>query len=105
MCPLRLILIFLSATLAAYFVIRNLNSPSPNNNDNHNNKDLQRQNHFSSKVRLGVAWRFWTCVDMATGRFLWRYFSNLTLHIFQLKGLPVSLLSKKENTNGRIRSR
>lgn len=27
MCPLRLILIFLSATLAGFFVIRNLKSP------------------------------------------------------------------------------
>ncbi|XVF05840.1 hypothetical protein REPUB_Repub05bG0207900 [Reevesia pubescens] len=77
MCPLRLILIFLSATLAGFFVIRNLKSqpqtkddeddPRPNINDPNTS--------FSafSKVRSAIESGLWTCVDMASGRYLWRH--------------------------------
>ncbi|XP_011021032.1 PREDICTED: uncharacterized protein LOC105123219 [Populus euphratica] len=87
MCPLRLILIFLSATLAGFFVIRNLksspfsattdsgdddcsttpdsdcNSPQPS--------DYSSSSRFS-KVKSGIEMGFWTLVDMASGKYLWR---------------------------------
>ncbi|XVE58931.1 hypothetical protein DITRI_Ditri05aG0002700 [Diplodiscus trichospermus] len=76
MCPLRLILIFLSATLAGFFVIRNLKSlpkfkdeddPCTNVNDTNNSLSA------FSKVRKATVSGFWTCVDMASGRYLWRH--------------------------------
>ncbi|KAF3454820.1 hypothetical protein FNV43_RR05268 [Rhamnella rubrinervis] len=86
MCPLRLILIFLSATLAGFFVLRNLKSqPQEQSLAAHEtiNQDLDDSvnTQFSdsstpsdrfSKVRSAVESGFWTCVDMASGRYLWR---------------------------------
>ncbi|XP_039040798.1 uncharacterized protein LOC120179215 [Hibiscus syriacus] len=74
MCPLRLILIFLSATLAGFLLIRNVKSQPQSTYDG----DLRTTdiNHNSpsafSKVRQGIESGFWTCVDMASGRYLWR---------------------------------
>uniref|UniRef100_A0A803MW57 Uncharacterized protein n=1 Tax=Chenopodium quinoa TaxID=63459 RepID=A0A803MW57_CHEQI len=76
MCPLRIILIFLSAALAGFFVLKNLNSsddvdlnllpdsPKPKNSS-----------PISYKVMAGICSSFWTVVDMASGRYLWKYFS------------------------------
>ncbi|KAG5224997.1 Methyltransferase-related protein [Salix suchowensis] len=87
MCPLRLILIFLSATLAGFFVIKNLKS-SPlsattdtRDDDNSATTDSNKSSpHASdsssssrfSKVKSGVEMGFWTLVDMASGKYLWR---------------------------------
>ncbi|XP_059626395.1 uncharacterized protein LOC132269272 [Cornus florida] len=76
MCPLRLILIFLSATLAGFFVLKNLKSqpqipdgdPPPSDSVN----PPTDQNKSSSKVWAAMSTGFWTCVDMASGRYLWR---------------------------------
>ncbi|KAJ4719187.1 putative Methyltransferase-related protein [Melia azedarach] len=85
MCPLRLILIFLSATLAGFFVIRNLKSPpeqpladddvphSDVDNDNSNSPTQQSSVSCFSKVRVAMESGFWTCVDMASGKYLWRH--------------------------------
>ncbi|XP_062171161.1 uncharacterized protein LOC133876956 [Alnus glutinosa] len=70
MCPLRLILIFLSATLAGFFVLRNLKSEQPHlvvHTDTDENDAVKDPN--ASKVSKA----FWTCVDMASGRYLWRH--------------------------------
>lgn len=84
MCPLRLILIFLSATLAGFFVLRNLRSqphvednddvdvdidaaPHPQTSDSSN-----PSSNGNSKVRAALESGFWTFVDMASGRYLWR---------------------------------
>ncbi|XVF46131.1 hypothetical protein PTKIN_Ptkin03bG0002100 [Pterospermum kingtungense] len=71
MCPLRVILIFLSATLAGFFVIRNLKSQPQikDEEDDPNNNSLSA----FSKVRTALQSGFWTCVDMASGRYLWRH--------------------------------
>ncbi|XP_040992058.1 uncharacterized protein LOC121239000 [Juglans microcarpa x Juglans regia] len=71
MCPLRLILIFLSATLAGFFVLRNLKSHEPLQEEVAGAEDhvVKNPNLESSKVRSA----FWTCVDMASGRYLWRH--------------------------------
>ncbi|XP_022729931.1 uncharacterized protein LOC111284997 [Durio zibethinus] len=76
MCPLRLILIFLSATLAGFFVIRNLKSqPQTNDEDDPHTAINDTNNSLSSfsKVRTAIESGFWTCVDMASGRYLWRH--------------------------------
>ncbi|XP_030969635.1 uncharacterized protein LOC115989879 [Quercus lobata] len=81
MCPLRLILIFLSATLAGFFVLRNLKSqPLPNSdldldldNDHDVVKDPNSTDSQSTNVRSAIESGFWTCVDMASGRYLWRH--------------------------------
>ncbi|KAM1995540.1 hypothetical protein ACFX15_028574 [Malus domestica] len=82
MCPLRLILIFLSATLAGFFVLRNLKSDDPKFEPP---QDEQETHHFQnpnkspdrfSKVRSAVESGFWTVVDMASGRYLWRHLSS-----------------------------
>ncbi|GMJ14854.1 hypothetical protein like AT5G58375 [Hibiscus trionum] len=77
MCPLRLILIFLSATLAGFFLIRNVKSQPQSNDDDdpRTTTDINNNSHSAfSKVRAGIESGFWTCVDMASGRYLWRHF-------------------------------
>ncbi|XP_022154856.1 uncharacterized protein LOC111022014 [Momordica charantia] len=76
MCPLRFILIFLSATLAGFFVLRNLKSQpqdfeaADDNSDAHSNdSSAAHSSNSTSKVSSG----FWTVVDMASGRYLWRH--------------------------------
>ncbi|KAL5582876.1 hypothetical protein UlMin_015318 [Ulmus minor] len=88
MCPLRIILIFLSATLAGFFVLRNLKSQPqspaadetlPDLDDSNNAKladnSIASANLFS-KVRSAMESGFWTCVDMASGRYLWRHLAS-----------------------------
>ncbi|KAJ6421852.1 hypothetical protein OIU84_026888 [Salix udensis] len=90
MCPLRLILIFLSATLAGFFVIKNLkSSPFSATTDTieddstttttttDSNRSSPHASDYSSsswlsKVKSGVEMGFWTLVDMASGKYLWR---------------------------------
>lgn len=114
MCPLRIILIFLSATLAGFFVLRNLKSQSNIDPDddgsssagagasaNDNRADSPKGSNslpLSSQVPIfpwgsqfvvlilnfnllacnyqvygAIGKGFWTCVDMASGKYLWRH--------------------------------
>ncbi|CAN0903745.1 hypothetical protein LINGRAHAP2_LOCUS22720 [Linum grandiflorum] len=76
MCPLRIILVFLSATLAGFFLFRNFNSQTPLT-DHHPDSSSPESSSSSttrlSKLRSAVVSGFWTCVDMASGRYLWRH--------------------------------
>ncbi|KAI4307564.1 hypothetical protein L6164_030735 [Bauhinia variegata] len=75
MCPLRIILIFLSATLAGFFVLRNLRSqPQPNDDPASipSNPQTSDSSNRLSKVRSAIESGFWTFVDTASGRYLWR---------------------------------
>ncbi|KAL4587823.1 hypothetical protein LXL04_000697 [Taraxacum kok-saghyz] len=96
MCPLRIILIFLSATLAGFFVLRNIKSQSDTSDTDAAPADESTSfsksspsacvGRSTSKVFssiLGFLFvfcrisgtfvnGFWTCVDMASGRYLWR---------------------------------
>ncbi|XP_057725304.1 uncharacterized protein LOC130940995 [Arachis stenosperma] len=78
MCPLRVILIFLSATLAGFFLLRNIRS-QPSQLDNHDDDDddstqnLHSSNSSSSKIGSAINSGFWTLVDMASGRYLWKH--------------------------------
>ncbi|ESQ42543.1 hypothetical protein EUTSA_v10015157mg [Eutrema salsugineum] len=76
MCPLRLILIFLSATLAGFFVLKKLNSPSDDPlADPLTDADPSDSDSDSKFSKVGMAMKsgFWTCVDMASGRYLWNH--------------------------------
>ncbi|CAN8253170.1 unnamed protein product [Cochlearia groenlandica] len=80
MCPLRLILIFLSATLAGFFVLKKLNSttdedPLDDSFTDADSSDADADSKFT-KVRMSIKSGFWTCVDMASGRYLWNHLSS-----------------------------
>ncbi|AET00996.1 hypothetical protein MtrunA17_Chr5g0448171 [Medicago truncatula] len=72
MCPLRLILIFLSATLAVFFVLRNFRS-QPKIDDDDEDVVSNPSSNQNSKVRAALESGFWTFLDMASGRYLWRH--------------------------------
>ncbi|KAI3856364.1 hypothetical protein MKX03_002905 [Papaver bracteatum] len=82
MCPLRIILIFLSATLAGFFVLRNLKNTPIDFEETYNNYNVDEDESElessasvprSKKVLSAIGSGFWTCVDMASGRYLWRH--------------------------------
>ena len=76
MCPLRFILIFLSATLAGFFLFRNLKSPQDfeaGDNSEDNSKDSDSNSSLFSQASSAMKSVFWTAVDMASGRYLWRH--------------------------------
>ncbi|AES98963.1 hypothetical protein MtrunA17_Chr5g0432481 [Medicago truncatula] len=84
MCPLRLILIFLSATLAGFFVLRNLRSQPQITELDQNNEDIPEKETLDSakptlnapsksKVKAALESWFWTFIDMASGRYLWKH--------------------------------
>ncbi|KAJ0792300.1 hypothetical protein HanOQP8_Chr01g0016301 [Helianthus annuus] len=108
MCPLRIILIFLSATLAGFFVLRNLKSQSDASDaavedsasfsKSSSSSCVEKSSHkvcglwfmdvgimmmnlckcdvyvliYRFMVYGAFVNGFWTCVDMASGRYLWR---------------------------------
>ncbi|MFS7902978.1 hypothetical protein Hanom_Chr01g00018221 [Helianthus anomalus] len=96
MCPLRIILIFLSATLAGFFVLRNLKSQSDASDaavedstsfsKSSSSSCVEKSSHkvygafvngFLGFISICCVYGafvngFWTCVDMASGRYLWR---------------------------------
>ncbi|KMT05443.1 hypothetical protein BVRB_7g175700 [Beta vulgaris subsp. vulgaris] len=79
MCPLRIILIFLSATLAGFLVLKNFKSAD--DVDLNHLPDSPKPNSSSSckeKVMSAIGSSFWMIVDMASGRYLWRYFGGAT---------------------------
>ncbi|KAJ1417757.1 hypothetical protein SESBI_16427 [Sesbania bispinosa] len=72
MCPLRFILIFLSAVLAAYFAWTTVRS-SPEIDitaHDHNNKSSSNKDAFNFRKMIQNG--FWVLVDMASGKYLWR---------------------------------
>ncbi|GJN13967.1 hypothetical protein PR202_gb00731 [Eleusine coracana subsp. coracana] len=72
MCPLRVILIFLSATIAGFFLIRGLNAEPDQFQDDDDSGSPRAAVPLHSKVGSAVKSGFWTMVDMASGRYLWR---------------------------------
>ncbi|XP_047309239.1 uncharacterized protein LOC124912638 [Impatiens glandulifera] len=71
MCPLRFILVFLSALLAGFLVLKNINSEADIYVDEQSD-DTDSTAGRSSKVLGSMSAGFWTFVDMASGRYLWR---------------------------------
>ncbi|KAH7654046.1 Quinonprotein alcohol dehydrogenase-like domain-containing protein [Dioscorea alata] len=78
MCPLRVVLIFLSATLAGFFLLRGLKAQPDQTTTgldldaNESSVAMKEPLPVSTKVRSAACSVFWTCVDMASGRYLWR---------------------------------
>ncbi|XP_043725137.1 uncharacterized protein LOC122671774 isoform X1 [Telopea speciosissima] len=93
MCPLRLILIFLSATLAGFFVLRNLKSKPETSLSDESDSSFEESSAAAAaaaaespsiplsteasafpglQVCSAICSGFWTLVDMASGRYLWR---------------------------------
>lgn len=78
MCPLRVILIFLSATIAGFFLLRNLKAETDlfQDDDAVAGDDGEESPRDAAplhyKVASAVKTGFWTMVDMASGRYLWR---------------------------------
>ncbi|KAI0494538.1 hypothetical protein KFK09_024676 [Dendrobium nobile] len=76
MCPLRFILVFLSATLAGYFAWKSIRSPTScaaledPDGEEHSEGELKKDR----SVRVGrmIGDGFWMVLDMASGRYLWR---------------------------------
>ncbi|XP_014504259.1 uncharacterized protein LOC106764494 [Vigna radiata var. radiata] len=78
MCPLRFILVFLSATLAGFLVLRNFRSQphitdTELDADNENNEHTPTLKNALSKIRDALQSGFWTFLDMASGSYLWRH--------------------------------
>ncbi|MBA0874377.1 hypothetical protein Goshw_015752 [Gossypium schwendimanii] len=81
MCPLRFLLVFLSAVLAGYVTWRTAHSSSNIDDDGGGNGNVVSEDsgkivaiekqEFSSKRNA-----FWVFVDMASGKYLWRNFKN-----------------------------
>ncbi|WVZ07685.1 hypothetical protein V8G54_021031 [Vigna mungo] len=88
MCPLRFILVFFSAALAAYFAWTTVRSSSEIDltTQDQNNKASSNKDHFSFNKVPSVPFffstlflrfqiiqnGFWVFVDMASGRYIWR---------------------------------
>ncbi|KAF0916582.1 hypothetical protein E2562_007657 [Oryza meyeriana var. granulata] len=72
MCPLRVILIFLSATIAGFFLIRGLNADPDHDDDGEGSESPRAPVPLHSKVGSALKTGFWTMVDMASGKYLWR---------------------------------
>ncbi|XP_065043079.1 uncharacterized protein LOC135676147 isoform X3 [Musa acuminata AAA Group] len=73
MCPLRLVLVFLSAALAGFFAWKSIRSPPPSPISD----DSQEIGDSSIKGRILGAGKviengYWVFLDMASGRYLWR---------------------------------
>ncbi|KAG6525763.1 hypothetical protein ZIOFF_015730 [Zingiber officinale] len=74
MCPLRVLLIFFSATVIGFFLIRNLKiQPSLDEEEESQKGKLT----LSNEVRRTICSGFWTRVDMASGRYLWRIMASV----------------------------
>ncbi|TYH35781.1 hypothetical protein E1A91_D13G207900v1 [Gossypium mustelinum] len=84
MCPLRFLLVFLSAVLAGYVTWRTAHSSSNIDDDGGGNGNVVSEDsgkivaiekqEISSKRMVQNA--FWVFVDMASGKYLWRNFKN-----------------------------
>ncbi|XP_010917191.1 uncharacterized protein [Elaeis guineensis] len=77
MCPLRLIFVFLSATLAGYFAWKTVRSTphSPILGDSsgiEDSVDGDSEKRRGTDARKVIGDGFWVFLDMASGRYLWR---------------------------------
>ncbi|XP_073045781.1 uncharacterized protein [Primulina eburnea] len=75
MCPLRFILVFFSAILAAYLAWNSLTSSQEftstedlSQHDNETSTKHKQRFHLLKMMQNG----FWVLIDMASGRYLWR---------------------------------
>ncbi|MBA0632915.1 hypothetical protein Godav_001579 [Gossypium davidsonii] len=84
MCPLRFLLVFLSAVLAGNVTWRTAHSSSNIDDDGSGNGNVVSEDSGKivaiEKQEIGsrrmVQNAFWVFVDMASGKYLWRNFKN-----------------------------
>ncbi|KAJ7519387.1 hypothetical protein O6H91_20G036200 [Diphasiastrum complanatum] len=85
MCPLRVILIFLSASVAGYFAWKTLWSTDRDTSINTTEEAKDSKTSMSRQCciyeRVGTVGSkasagFWMLVDMASGRYLWHAFMS-----------------------------
>ncbi|CAL9184091.1 unnamed protein product [Musa hybrid cultivar] len=77
MCPLRLVLVFLSAALAGFFAWKSIRSPPPSPISDDSQEIGASPGDSSIKGRILGAGKviengYWVFLDMASGRYLWR---------------------------------
>ncbi|XP_043690797.1 uncharacterized protein LOC122641582 [Telopea speciosissima] len=79
MCPLRIIFLFLSATLAGYFAWKTVRSASSSTNADKEDVSATAESSSSSSkpnpecnLKMTIRNGFWVFMDMASGRFLCR---------------------------------
>ncbi|CAK8542837.1 unnamed protein product [Lathyrus sativus] len=82
MCPLRFILIFFSAVLAAYLAWTTMSSTTLEidfTSGNHKDKSSSDKDNFSiiKMIKNGL----WALIDMASGRYLWKYLKPANDHV------------------------
>lgn len=74
MCPLRVILLFLSAALAGYFAINSLRAQGESSilqlSEEEPEKAVEQTGAFA-KVSAGASSVFWVTVEMLSGRYLY----------------------------------
>ncbi|XP_058742160.1 uncharacterized protein LOC131614613 [Vicia villosa] len=79
MCPLRFILIFFSAVLAAYLAWTTMSSTTTEidfTSGDHKDKSSSDKDNFST-IKNGL----WVLVDMASGRYLWKNLRSTNDHV------------------------
>uniref|UniRef100_A0A1J3IKG8 Methyltransferase-related protein n=1 Tax=Noccaea caerulescens TaxID=107243 RepID=A0A1J3IKG8_NOCCA len=75
MCPLRFLLVFFSAILAGYFAWKTVSS-SPELISDDSPVELNDKQGLSFKKKMENG--FWVLVDMASGKYLWRNFKEMS---------------------------
>ncbi|XP_071729344.1 uncharacterized protein [Rutidosis leptorrhynchoides] len=75
MCPMRFVLVFFSAILAAYIAWTSVRTSSDTEDNllDDNSSDNKRQTNFIKMAQNG----FWGFVDMASGKYLWRNLNQI----------------------------
>nr|XP_027072140.1 uncharacterized protein LOC113696961 [Coffea arabica] len=92
MCPLRFILVFLSAALAGYFAWTSVRSSQESGLmmvSDHSAHKPTREKQGLSYVKM-MQNGFWVFIDMASGRHLWRHLKEMK------KGHTTNEEAKKE---------
>jgi hypothetical protein len=78
MCPLRVILLFLSAILAGYFAIKTVRSQAADSilelqeDEQEASAELMENTGTFNNVSAGISAGFWLMVDMLSGRYLYQ---------------------------------
>jgi hypothetical protein len=81
MCPLRVILLFLSAMLAGYFAFKSVRSEGDSSildlSEDEADQAIE-ETGFLTKVSTGVSSGFWVMIDMLSGRYLYQNLKGQT---------------------------
>ncbi|KAK6943103.1 hypothetical protein RJ641_028482 [Dillenia turbinata] len=79
MCPLRLILMFLSMALAGFMALRHARSWNLVDSADKSDQDSPSISRLE-KVKSCLGRTFWTLVDMASGKYLWKNLVSTLSH-------------------------